>query len=621
MVPDIDCIVTGAGSDCKGEIRIWQTRSPDTVPHGIFKERQSLSAYAVAVSPTGRHLAAGFRNGLVRAWPFLGQGITENAPPILERYHQACPVNAVAFLTDDIIVSAGVNGKLRVLSIKKQRHLCDIEAHTGPIFSVIALGSKVAVSLGADGKLKLWDMDALTCEFQAEGFDFSAHAMPSLAFSRETGFLCCPSPDGRLHLFDMKNAAAHETFQAHQGTFYALTAFSGYLVTGGMDERKLKLWDLGSKQNLKSTDIGAAVFRLCHVGDKTVAAIATTSDKSQSLQFYSVPELLKMADIPGQSLRSVASIPLPAIDHRRNVALIRLRSDLVRRARERLMSPEQMAPFLEQLAQKGFMAEAKILQAESAKVRNKPLHELGFLQQLVNVINPGRDTVPAFLRLAVLLEELNEPDIAAQVYLRIQQFQNGIADVRDRLNRHPASGIDPEGTVRVDISAVDMLKQETEKNAALGRPFAWQVIIPQKAPKSFGVKALNTPKSWLDRLQSPRLLRDRKLHVKLENVTFFDGRNKKRTTWVKIAHISDIPSPSPFLSYALTLDGESSQAQGYGIFDPLSGSGLSESVIERNGEIARVYRALCSNPQTGRWLTAIHKAMKKIDAYAYVSSR
>ena len=154
MTPNHKCIVTGGGTGADGELCIWQDLNQDVRGHCLFSDGKAGSIYAMAISPSGKYIVTGSKIGLVRVWPFLDQDLLENSSPLFEIYHQLCPVTALAFITDDLFLSAGVNGKIRVISISQEKHLKDLDAHSGPICSLVALGSKVVASLGIDGKLK-----------------------------------------------------------------------------------------------------------------------------------------------------------------------------------------------------------------------------------------------------------------------------------------------------------------------------------------------------------------------------------------------------------------------------------------------------------------------------------
>lgn len=618
MKPNHECIVTGGGTDTGGELRIWQGLIQNATGHFLSRDEKAKSIYAIAISPSGKYLATGSKVGLVRIWPFLDQDLPENAPFLFEIYHQLCPVTALAFLTDDLLLSAGANGKIRIISISQGKHLEDLDAHSGPICSMVALGSKVVASFGVDGRLKIWGMDSLSSEFQEEGLSFPKNSFslfPSLAFSQEAGYLCCPSADGALHLFDLQNACSHETLNAHRGAFYAVASCGNYLVTGGMKDRMLKLWDPRKKKLLLELETGTSFLRLCSRGRGKVAAICLDPNKSQSLRLFSLPELRPLGTIIGLNLRSIGTIPLQVVEHRENVELAHWKGELINQARSRIMNPEHMEPFLKQLAEKGFWAEAKLLQAESARLCNKPLHELGFLLQLTKAIKISRSTAPVFHRLALLLEQLNEPELAAQCYEKIRPFLDQIDATLQRLKVHPLIGLDAEKTVRSDISPVELATQEMEKDTVLGRLFRWRLIIPNKEPRIFEIRTLRNLGLWEEYIREKISSKKRNLEMEQENVALFDGQNARKLNWLKISQIG-LHCPSPYLDYAIGIDQENRQARGYGIFNPNKNVSATDNVAIHNASLAQAYRSIYQQREAGNWLKQVHESMKKIDQQA-----
>lgn len=619
MKPDHECIVTGGGTSSDGELRIWQDLNPHERGHFLFRDQKAKSVYTMTISPSGKYLATGSKVGLVRIWPFLDQSLSEQAPYLFEIYHQLCPVTSLAFLTDDLVLSGGANGKIRVISISQGKHLKDLDAHSGSICSLVALGSRVVASLGIDGKLKIWDMDSLTCEYQKEGFLFpkdSFSLFPTLAFAEEAGYLCCPSANGKLHLFDLHNACSHETLQAHQGAFYGITACGKYLVTGGIGDCKLKLLNLIDKKRISELEVGTSFLRLRFVGKEKVAAVCNDPAQNQSLRLFVLPDLKASGAIGGLDLRSLATLPPPVVEHRKNVELMHLKNNFIEKAKSKIKYPKEMEPFLKQLTEKGFWVEAKLLQAESAKVRKKPLHELGFLLQLTSAIRMSQSTVSIFRYLASLLEQLNEPELAIQYYERLKPFSEEAELPFHRLEGHPLLGLDPKMTVRSDISQVQMAIQEMEKDTVLERPFVWRLTLPSTKPRVFMVQALNNVDLWDERFRAS--LKGRSAETGQEAVILFDGQNTRKLNWLRISKIG-IHSPSPYLYYAIEIDHKNEQAQGYGIFNPNKEKVSTENLANHNASLAIAYRSICQQKQREieNWLNLVHEYMKKVEKHNF----
>lgn len=615
MIPNHRCVITGGGSKADGEIRIWQNLELNKEGHCLYRDQKAKSVYAIAISPSGKYLAAGSKIGLVRIWPYLDFELKENSPFNFEIYHQLCQVTALVFLTDDLLLSAGINGKIRVISITQEKSLKDIEAHSGPICSLIALGSRVIASLGTDGDLKIWDMDSLSCVFRKEGLLFPADSFslfPSLVFSEDRGHLYCPSSDGELHIFDLRNACSHKQIRAHRDAYYAMTICGKYLLTGGAHDQRLKLWDSDTNKPDGEIEVGASVLRLCSIGESKAIAICHESDGSQSLRLFQIPKLQPSEIIQGLDLRSIATTPPSTFLHRENVALNQLKNNLIDHARSKLDDPEGMAPILNQLVERGFWAEAKLLQADSARARNKPLYELGFLLQLTENIKVSRGTVPVFYRLARLLEQLNEPDLATKVFEKVKTFFKRVEDVIQRLKAHPLNNLDRTKTIRLDISTLELAIQEMEKDTVLGRLFRWRLLIPSDEHREFVIQSLHDLDLWKKSLQEQTSSKGRNIKMGLENVLFFDGQNIRESSWLNISQIG-IRCPSPYLDYAIEINQENGLVQGYGIFNPNKKVNSVDDVVTHNATLSQIYQSIYKRRKIGNWLNKVHDRLRELD--------
>lgn len=616
MIPDYECIVTGAGTSAKGELRIWKNVHKNETGYFLFHDMKAKGIYAIAISPSGKYMAAGSKVGLIRVWPFINQNLTENSTFLFEIYHDLGPVTALTFLTDDLLLSAGVNGKIRIISISKGTRLRDVDAHSGGICSLVAMGSKVVASLGHDGIVKIWDMDSISCEFLMEGFIFprdSYSLFPVMSFSQETGYLCVPSKDGMLHLLNLRNNCSHETVNAHQNAFYATTSCGEYLVTGGMHDKKLKIWDLRKKSLAAELESNASFLRLCSIGKEKVAAVCLDPDKTQSLRLFLSSNFRQLGTISNLNLRSMATLPLHSVEDFKEREVAHAKKELIEKARSKIMNPSQMEPFLKQLAEKGFWAEAKLLQAESAKELDKPLHELGFLLQITKVIELSLATAPIYHRLAELFERLNEPELASYNYLKLKAFSTRVDASITRVKSHPMFHLNPDKTVRTDISLEKLTVQEMEKDAVLGRSFRWHVIIPIRENLGFKIKTLHSIDIWEEYIRLFTSAKGRNVKMAQEDIVLFDGQRKKEFRWLRISEIG-LHCPSPYLDYAIEI--VNGHVNGNIIFNPTKINNESHDITIHNALLAKAYSSACQERITENWIRAVHEAIKGIDKNA-----
>jgi|GEM_PF-5744039 len=131
----------------------------------------------VAFSPDGRHLLTGSRdNSFIHRWKsssFFGLGKREQVfqDSSRERRHTA-DVNFVAFSSGESpsgFLTASNDGTLRLWNIDGREEKSYID-HGAPIIQALFLSDTVVLTLGADGRVKIWDTDKVA-EFiqQKEG--------------------------------------------------------------------------------------------------------------------------------------------------------------------------------------------------------------------------------------------------------------------------------------------------------------------------------------------------------------------------------------------------------------------------------------------------------------------
>jgi hypothetical protein len=615
MIPHHKSIVTGGGTPSDGELRIWQDLTPEDKGHLLYRDKRAGSIYALDISPTGTYLASGSKIGLVRVWSFLDHDLPEKAPFHFEIYHQIGPVTALAFLTDDLLLSGGFNGKIRIISISDKKCLYELEAHSGPICSLVSLGSRGAASLGTDGKVKIWDMETRSCIFQRDGFAFPKNSLslfPALAFSSEPGYLFSPSAEGKLHLFDLRNECAHDSLEVHEGAFYGMAACGKLLVTGGVADKTLNLWDVNQRKLLYKIDSGSSFLRLKFLGETEVVAVCFDSKESHSLRRYSLPDLKQSAIMVDLDLRSLATVPASTIEHKTKAEYVRWRNGLINQARSMLTDPEGMEPLLEQLRENGLREDAILLQAESARERDKPLHELILLLDLTEAVEVSQDNVPNLKRLAFLLEHLNEPRLAILNYEKVRSFVDVEQDIL-RLSNHPLLSLVPENTIRSDISSLESAIQEMNKDAFLNRPFKWRLLLSDGPATMFKVLRLQDLHDWENQIRTYAHSGDRTVELAKETVTMFDGKNCRTMNWLRISAIEGLEFPSPYVDFAIEIDKEKRLAQCYGVFNPNKQTASTEDLVDHNGTLALAYHSIFNQRNVRTWLNTLGEKIQQCD--------
>jgi hypothetical protein len=286
----------------------------------------------------------------------------------------------------------------------------------------------------------------------------------------------------------------------------------------------------------------------------------------------------------------------------------------VAQARLKISDSAQLEPYLRDLWARGFSAEVLLLQAESARARGKPLHELGFLIQLTKKINVSHHTVPLFRHLASLLAQLDEPLLAVRYYKHILPFQKEVEREIERLRNLPLASLEPEKTLRSDISPPKLAVQEMEKDTVLGRPFQWKLLLPSRVRRAFQISSLLELYHWEEALKSNASRFDRPVKTAQEELAVYDGQACRESQFLMISEIGS-SCPSPYLLYVLSLDREKGQAEGFGLFDPNT-EPQSGDLSLSNAVLANAYRKVTEQREFESWLDQVTGAMRRVEAHA-----
>ena len=160
MSTELETIVFAGGGSKNPSLMMWPKPGEETNPTIVSRFNQGYSVYALAVSPGASRIAAGTKAGLLQVHALSDFQVSENSTPLFEVFHQPGIVS-LAFCTDDILASGGLNGKIKIWSVTQKRQLAEIQAHTNGVFALRRLGSLVLASIGGDNILRIWDLDTL----------------------------------------------------------------------------------------------------------------------------------------------------------------------------------------------------------------------------------------------------------------------------------------------------------------------------------------------------------------------------------------------------------------------------------------------------------------------------
>ncbi len=205
--------------------------------------RHPVGGFAGALSPDGRALALGSRDGSVRLLDLRSGDVRTFA-----RVHEAGVLD-MAFTPDGrTLVSSDFEGGVLVWNAARGRVSEELSAHRGAVWAVaVSSDGRTVYTAGNDGRLLLWDLARdrrLVRPFAFRQKFEDVQTPRGIAVSPNGETLAVTERGGVIDLFDTATLQRRRSVRAMRG-FAAAAAFSpdGRLLAVGGEQGDVTLWD------------------------------------------------------------------------------------------------------------------------------------------------------------------------------------------------------------------------------------------------------------------------------------------------------------------------------------------------------------------------------------------
>jgi len=568
---------------------MWEGLNNEGKNRIVNEYLKGYSVYSLAISPNGKKLAVGTRAGLIQVFSLINYRPTEDTMPEFKVYHQAnCPVVSLAFCTDDILASGGLDGNIKFWSITDQNHQAVFKAHQGGVLALASIGSLILASIGKDQCLRIWDLDSLEVQFESDPFPLPKyHVLISLEYITKTGQLMHPSQTGELYVYNVFNNFKRSKVSVHQGDFCAVTCGPENIITGGLNDQMLKVWSLSLDQVINEVPSDKDIVDLAFSPPGTVVSIHSDGTG----QIWNLNDTLSSVSvISDHDLRVCKGLPEKLITNLRISQDQKWRDVKLAELKELLGStqPQKQREFYkiaEELNHRGFGIEVVLMMTEAAWMQKDYLWLLECLLTLAENFEEPEETTPVYHALGDLLVKMKEPGLGIKYLKKVKKIDSKYRNVADKLARAQADPLIkvPVGKgVRGDITQPDIFIKELKKHELLRKKYNWKTIIKRQDPMY--VKALVEPEAIYNIViaEASQYNIDDALSKK-QNLLLYDDNIIKNVHWLCFA----AGDSAKGVLYCLEVNKSDNKTEfnTYLLFDP-GLLNLSESLaVERHNQI------------------------------------
>lgn len=568
-IQNLNIAYTGTGKQAPA-IQMWDCCENNISQILLSRFPRGYSVYETAISPQGTRVAAGTRTGFLRVHSLTNYRGIEDCPAVFETYHMPS-VDSLAFSTESILASGGQKGIIKLWSLVEKRQVGEIIAHPGGVLAMCSLGSLMLASIGADCRMRVWDLDSLEQVHESEVFPLpKLAALTSLDYNPTNGLLMHPSQTGHICIYNVKDSFKKTTVKAHDCGFVAICSGQKGIITGGLEDSKICLWSSDMQKMLASSSVSAGIITAAWAGNEYVL----TGLQNGAVLIWRVQDnQLCSQKIYASDIRSSVGLPMKAVTEKSILEENQWRDSKITEARSIIPpsdpnSMHQFTSIIENLNNHGFSLESSLLMAEAAKQMNRPLWELELRLKQIEALGDNELSLPCRYALAELLEKMNESKTALSQFEKIIEIQPDYKDTElriDKLKRHPLIDNCDNNYVRADIVPIETLSQEIEKYKILDRKFEHRVIYGKD--RNIHIKLDAEFAEIFDCVRDALLKSANNCgEIHSERINILEPNRFRKAHWICVSNKDAFPGLAFGLEVLITAP--TIQFNGYAVFDP-----------------------------------------------------
>lgn len=270
----------------------------------------------VAVSPNGKMIASGSRDGLLKLWN-LGKNQTGTTPTSGRTLGEDLyGENTVAFSPDGKTLASGSDDNIiRIWDIGKGKLLHTLKGHSAWISDLVfSADGKILLSSSFDRTIKIWDLEPKISTQPHEKRTLKGHTawVFAIALTPDGKTLASCSFDNTIKIWNLETGEVRHTLRGNPKQFLALAISSdGETLASGNGDGTIQLWNLTTGElikTLKGHQDWVRALAITPTGN-ILASGSGSQDKTIKLWNLRSGQLLSTLEGHSDDVRSVAFSP------------------------------------------------------------------------------------------------------------------------------------------------------------------------------------------------------------------------------------------------------------------------------------------------------------------------
>lgn len=438
------------------------------------------SAYAIDVDWHEETFSVGTKGGLIYLFNrFPNQDFKERLAS--RTLFQGAPVLSVSHVAQSKVAGSDIAGRCLVWQTGDEEVPLTFETRGEVVCSLLALSEKRLTGLSSEGTFFYWDL--LSAELLHARHVCRPPTMGGLVrtvFWRAAKAIACPGRKGNLVLYDPEKDHVKEV-KAHDGEFYAVCLLGETLLTVGMEDRCLKLWEPDSAEPFCNLLVPDNILSVSHLGGLKRRILLIGAGGMAQTYVLEEDNLVFEQHIVGEDYRVSISPPPEMIEAynemRKEQEANEIWAKLENPGRE---DQEASEMYLSKLEELGYKHVTLAIQADKMEKEGDTSQCLRLQTALVDILPEHPAACPSFERYAASLENawlLPEAENACNRVLEIDPNYSFSLDF-DRICRISELMKTSRWAIESDIP----IKTIVDASNAVGHRFFGRYVIKTLPP-------------------------------------------------------------------------------------------------------------------------------------------